>query len=147
MLKDSQPGKDLWGEAMSTHVYICNRCPSSIFPRNITPYEKIFGHSPSVIHLQVFRSRCFAKNPDENQSKFDDKALECHLIGFEGDSIYAVVDSDKKKLWPCNIIFMEGKVNRQGANEPNTISFPTPNEPQSTSIEEVTELTNKKWKK
>jgi transposase InsO family protein len=35
MLKDSDLGKDLWGEAISTHVYIHKRCPSSILPNNI----------------------------------------------------------------------------------------------------------------
>jgi len=51
MLKDSDLGKDLWGEAISTHIYICNRCPSSILPNNITPFEKVFGHAPSIGHL------------------------------------------------------------------------------------------------
>jgi len=37
MLKDSDLGKDLWGEAISTHVYICNHCPSNVLPDNITP--------------------------------------------------------------------------------------------------------------
>jgi len=66
MLKDLQLGKDLWGEAISTHIYIRNRCPSSILPNNITPYEKILGQPPSVGHLQVFGSRCFIKIPDKN---------------------------------------------------------------------------------
>ena len=98
MLKDSQLGKDLWGEAISTHVYIRNRCPSSILPNHITPYERVFGHSPSIGHLRVFGSKCFVQVPDENQSKLDDKAIECRLLGFEGDSIYIVVTSDKKRL-------------------------------------------------
>ena len=51
MLKDLEFGKDLWGEAISTHVYICNRFPSSILSNNITPYEKVFGHTPSVGNL------------------------------------------------------------------------------------------------
>jgi len=51
MLKDLELGKDLWGEAISTQVYICNRCPSSILPNHITPYERIFGHPPSIAHL------------------------------------------------------------------------------------------------
>jgi len=51
MLKDSELGKDLWGKAISTHIYIHNRCPSSILPNHITPYERIFSHPPSIAHL------------------------------------------------------------------------------------------------
>ncbi len=94
MLKDSELGKDLWGEAIATHVYIQNRCPSSILPGNITPFEKVFGHTPSISHLHVFGSKCFIKIPDETRSKFDNKVKECCLIGFEGDSLYVIVDAD-----------------------------------------------------
>ena len=90
MLKDSNLGKDPWGEAILTHVYICNQVPSSTLPNNTTPYEKVFGHAPAIGHLCV--SKCYIKIPDETQSKLDDKAKECRLIGFEGDSIYIVVD-------------------------------------------------------
>ena len=48
MLKDSDLGKDLWGEALLTHIYIRNRCPSSTLHGNLTPYEKVFGHAPSI---------------------------------------------------------------------------------------------------
>src|SRR5882724_6186050 len=104
MLKDSDLGKDLWGEALLTHVYIHNWCPSSMLPNNITPYEKIFGHTPSISHLRIFGSKCFIKVPDESRSKLDDKAKECRLIGYEGDSIYIVVDPNRKKL-RRNVIF------------------------------------------
>ena len=46
MLRDSDMGKDLWGEALLTHIYIRKQCPSSTLPGNITPYEKVFGHVP-----------------------------------------------------------------------------------------------------
>ena len=48
MLKDTKLGKDLWGKVMATHVYICNKCPSSVLLNGITPYEKVFGHAPSL---------------------------------------------------------------------------------------------------
>jgi len=112
MLKDSELGKDLWGEAILTHIYIRNRCPSSILPNGTTPYEKVFGHTPSIKHLRVFGSKCFIKVPDENRTKLDNKAKECRLIGFEGDSIYIVVDVNKKRLQSRNVIFMEGRAHQ-----------------------------------
>src|SRR5882724_1144117 len=150
MLKDSELGKDLWGEAISTHIYIHNRCPSSILPNHITPYERIFGHPPSIAHLQVFGSKCFIKIPDETRSKLDDKALECRLIGYKGDSIYVVVDSDKKRLQSRNVIFMEGRANRRNKDEPASIVFlvsesttgQVPAHMRSAYIKEVTEHTS-----
>jgi len=148
MLKDSELGKDLWGEAISTHIYIHNRCPSSILPNHITPYERIFGHPPSIAHLRVFGSKCFIKIPDETHSKLDDKALECRLLGYEGDSIYVVVDSDKKKLRSRNVIFLEGRANRVNKDEPVSVVFPVtestteqaPAHTRSAYIEEVTDM-------
>src|SRR5882724_5810754 len=98
MIKYLKLGKDLWGEAMSTHIYIRNRCLSSILPDNITPHEKVFNQLLSINHLRVFGSKCFIKVPDETRSKLDDKARECRLIGFKGESIYVVVDVEKRKL-------------------------------------------------
>jgi len=123
ILKDSQFGKDLCGEAMSTHIYIWNRCPSSILPNYITPYKRVFGHLPSIGHLHVFGSKCFIKVPEETRTKLDDKALECRLIGFEGDSIYMVVNSNKKKLQSCNVIFVESIANRQAKDKPSYLYF------------------------
>src|SRR5882724_10423900 len=77
MLKDSDLGKDLWGEALLTHIYIRNLCPSSTLLSNATTYEKFFGHAPSIGHLCIFRSKCFIKVPDESWTKLDDKSKEC----------------------------------------------------------------------
>jgi len=83
MLKDFNLGKDLWGEALLTHIYIHNHCPCSTLLSNVTPYKKIFGHEPSIGHLRIFGSKCFIKVPDESWTKLDDKAKECRLIGYE----------------------------------------------------------------
>ena len=53
----------------------------------------------------------------------DDKAKECRLIGFEGDSIYIVVDSDWRKLRSRNVILVENQTSRNEAVEP-PIEFP-----------------------
>jgi len=61
-------------------------------------YVKAFAQTPCIKHLRIFGSKCFIKVPDETWSKLDDKAKECRLAGYEGDSIYVVVDASKKKL-------------------------------------------------
>jgi len=123
MLNDSDVGKYLWGEALSTHVCICNQCPSSTLPGNITPYEKVFSQTPDINHLCVFGSKCFVKVPDETQSKFDDKGKECRLISYDGDSIYVVVDANKKKLRSHNVIFIEGTAIRSNSTRPMPMVF------------------------
>ena len=110
---------------MSIHVYISNRCPSSILPNNITLYKRVFDQLLSINHLQVFGSKCFIKVPDEMRSKLDDNAWECHLIGFKGDSIYIIVDADKKKLRFQNIIFVAGTGNRHNKNGPPPLELAT----------------------
>ena len=87
----------------------------------MTPYERVFGHAPSISHLQVFGSKCFIKIPDEIRMKLDDKAKECQLIGFEGNSIYIVVDQERKKQRSCNMIFTEGTGHQN--NEGKTVEF------------------------
>jgi len=47
----------------------------------------MFSHAPSISHLCMFGLKCFIKVPDKTQSKLDDKAKECHFMGFEGESI------------------------------------------------------------
>ena len=57
---------------------------------------------------------------DETQSKLDDKSKECKFIGYEGDSIYVVVDASKKKLCSCNVIFIEGTATCTDSTEPKS---------------------------
>ena len=87
----------------------------------MTPYERVFGCAPSINHLRVFGSKCFIKIPDEIRTKLDDKAKECRLIGFKGNSIYVVVDQERKKQRSQNVIFIEGTSHRN--NEGKTLEF------------------------
>jgi len=72
----------------------------------------------------VFGSKCYIKIPDETQSKLDDKAKECRLIGYERASIYVVIDSNWKKSHSCNIIFMESQTSRNDNTESH-FEFPS----------------------
>ena len=87
----------------------------------MTPYERVFGHAPSINHLRVFGSECFIKIPDEIRMKLNDKAKECQLIDFKGDSIYVVVDQERKKQRSQNVIFIEGTSHQ--SNEGKTLEF------------------------
>ena len=56
-IANSTPSQ-FWGEAALTAVYTINRCPSPIV-QNQTPYDLLFGSSPSYDLLRVFRRVCF----------------------------------------------------------------------------------------
>ena len=51
-----------WADAVLCVVYIKNRFPSNV-NRNKTTYEMWYGHFPSVKHLRVFSSTCYALIP------------------------------------------------------------------------------------
>ena len=57
-----------WGEAALTAVYTINRCPSSIVQYQ-TPYDLLFGSSPSYDLLRVFGCVCFVLLQDHERNK------------------------------------------------------------------------------
>ena len=58
------------------------------------------------------------------------------MLGYEGDSIYIVVNADQKKQWSCNVIFVEGIAHCRIKDAPSTLEFP---KQESAHIKEVTE--------
>ena len=56
------------GEAVLTTVYTINQCPSPIV-HNQTPYDMLFGSSPSYDLLRVFGCVCFVLLQDHERNK------------------------------------------------------------------------------
>ncbi|XP_075077085.1 uncharacterized protein LOC107799593 [Nicotiana tabacum] len=50
-----------WGECVSTAVYLLNRLPTALL-KGKSPFEKLFLRPPSLHHLRVFGSLCYATN-------------------------------------------------------------------------------------
>ena len=57
MLKKNNLPKSLWGEAVTTTVYILNKCLTKKL-KNKVPKEVWSGKRPSVSHMKVFSSNC-----------------------------------------------------------------------------------------
>uniref|UniRef100_A0A1X7UD06 Retroviral polymerase SH3-like domain-containing protein n=1 Tax=Amphimedon queenslandica TaxID=400682 RepID=A0A1X7UD06_AMPQE len=53
MLANSKLDKCFWAEALSTAVYLRNRCPTQPI-EHMTPYEAQFGERPKVDHFRIF---------------------------------------------------------------------------------------------
>jgi transposase InsO family protein len=59
-----------WADAVLCAVYVKKRCPSHAL-ENKTLYEMWYGHIPSMRHLKVFGSTCYALIPKEQRNKLD----------------------------------------------------------------------------
>jgi transposase InsO family protein len=70
-----------WDDAILCAVYVKNKIPSHALG-NKTPYEMWYGRIPSVRHLRVFGSTCYALIPKEQRNKLDARSRdsEVHLL-------------------------------------------------------------------
>jgi len=64
---------NFWAEALNTSYYIINRCViRPVF--NKTPYELFKGRKPNIMHLRIFRCKCYVHNNGKD-------ALESLILG------------------------------------------------------------------
>ena len=87
-----------WGEAALTAVYTINRCPSPIV-QNQTPYDLLFGSSPSYDLLRVFGCVCFVLLYDHERNKLQSRSHLCCFLGYGiGKKGYRCYDPISKRL-------------------------------------------------
>ena len=82
MLKAKDLPRELWGEAVSTSVYIINRSLTKSV-QGQTPHEKWIGRRPSVDHMRTFGSIVHVKETKGHQSKLEDRSKPMMFIGYE----------------------------------------------------------------
>ena len=99
-----------WGEAALTAVYTINRCPSPII-RNQTPYDLLFGSSPSYDSLRVFGCVCFVLLQDHERNKLQSRSRLCCFLGYGiGKKGYRCYDPISKRLCVSqHVVFWEHK--------------------------------------
>ena len=100
-----------WGEATLTAVYTINRCPSPIV-QNQTPYDMLFGSSPSYDLLRVFGCVCFVLLHDHERNKLQSRSRLCCFLGYEiGQKGYRWYDPISKRLRVSrHMVFWEHKM-------------------------------------
>ena len=87
-----------WADVVLCVAYIKNRCPSSAI-RNKTPYELRYGHVPSVKHLRIFGSTCYALIPKVHRNKLGARSRKCIFLGYSNTSkAYRLYDEVNKKF-------------------------------------------------
>ncbi|XP_062086560.1 uncharacterized protein LOC133792669 [Humulus lupulus] len=88
-----------WGESVLAAAHLINRTPSTILD-NLTPFEKLFGHTPSYDAICVFGSLCFAHNQQSKGDKFESRSRKCIFVGYPfGKKGWRLYDIDKNEFF------------------------------------------------
>ena len=88
-----------WAEAVATAAYLRNRLPTSTFKNKITPYEKWYETKPNLSHLKVFGCVAYARIPDQERNKLDQKAEKMRFVGYSLQSKgYRLYDDTTHKI-------------------------------------------------
>lgn len=72
----------LWAEAVNTAVYTLNRVPIAGLEW-ISPFEALTGSPPPLHHIRKFGSKGFVHIPDGQRTKWQPKAKQILLVGYE----------------------------------------------------------------
>ena len=81
MLVDSKLPISFWAEAVGTACYVQNRV-LVIKPHRKTPYELLFGRTPSLSFMRPFGCHVTILNTKDHLGKFEGKADEGYMIGY-----------------------------------------------------------------
>ena len=110
MLKAKDLPRELWGEVVSTVVYILN-CSLTKGLQGQTPHEKWTGRKPLVDHLRTFGCIVQVKDTRRHQSKLEDRSKPMIFIGYDlGSKAYKCLDPvNLKVVISRDVIFEEAE--------------------------------------
>ncbi|CAB0040564.1 unnamed protein product [Trichogramma brassicae] len=99
MLLSSGLEQSLWAEAVNCAVYLLNRVTMSSCQSGVTAFEAWTGHKPNIEHAKAFGSTCYIHVPKQFTTKFDARAKEGILVGYERESRnFRVYDPKNRKV-------------------------------------------------
>lgn len=106
-----------WGEAVSTAVYLLNRCPTKGVDGK-TPFEAWYGKKPAVHHLRIFGCIVYVRDTTPHLKKLEDRGRKMIFIGYErGTKAYRAYDPiTKRVLVTRDVVFDEQSQWDCGAN-------------------------------
>ena len=110
MMFEANLPKTYWAEAANYAVYLINRSPSQGTGK--TPEEMWSGKIPDLSHIRIFGTRVMAHVPKANRRKWDPKAVECIMTGYdEYTKGYRLYNPEKRQhLKSRDVTFLdEGK--------------------------------------
>lgn len=118
MLFDAGFSKEYWAEAVSTAVYILNRCPTKVVPGK-TPEEEWSGIKPNLKHLKVFGCEAMVHVPKQKRDKWDPKAKKLLFMGYAEDSKgYRLIDPKTHEVIIArDVVFFESNRSPEIVND------------------------------
>jgi hypothetical protein len=117
MMNEKNIGQTYWVEAIHTKVHVLNK--DHLRPQSDkTPYELWYGRPASIKHFNVFGSKCYIKNHDDNIDKYDDRADEGIFLGYATNNKgYRCYNKRLHKMVDCiDVKFDEGIPTREVYN-------------------------------
>ncbi|KAI5396783.1 hypothetical protein KIW84_062851 [Lathyrus oleraceus] len=87
MLKEKNLPKQSRGEAITTSVYVLNKCPTKNL-KEVVPIEKWTDRKQSVIRFKVFGYVRYKHIPNATRMKLDDRSKVMLLIGYQSTCAY-----------------------------------------------------------
>lgn len=105
MVIDAGLDKTMWGEAVLTATYLCNRSPTAKLDK--IPAQLWFKKEINLKHLQTFGCMAYKHIPDEKRTKLEDKSEECIMIGYApcGYRLFSI--KENKVVLARDVIFNE----------------------------------------
>lgn len=99
----------MWGEAVLTAAYLCNRSPTSALKEKKTPYEIWYGRKPNIDKMRVFGSVAHTWVPKEKRNKLDPKSEKNVMVGYTANG-YRIWDPRKRRVTVArDVVFDEQK--------------------------------------
>ena len=81
LLLESSIPPHFWYKALSTTVHLINRLPSPT-TNHVSPFSKLFGHSPLYSDLRTFGCTCFVHLPPHERHKLTAQSIKCVFLGY-----------------------------------------------------------------
>ncbi|DAZ93969.1 TPA: hypothetical protein N0F65_008698 [Lagenidium giganteum] len=99
--------KKWWAEAVSSAVYLINRCTNKN-NQSVTPFELCFKCKPQLDHVRVLGSLGYAHINESKRTKFDAKGFRCMLLAYASNAkSYKVLDLDTNAVKTSRSIIVD----------------------------------------
>lgn len=117
-----------WAEINNAAVYLLNRTGKSGISDK-SPFELWFKKKPSLKHLRIVGSECYAHIPKQKRRKMDKKAIKGVLVGYDRFG-YRIWTGNSQVIRSRDVIF-----NEKLLNSSSTLSFSEKQDQKSEQVE------------